>query len=122
MLAKPNWIGREVRVAGKAAGDFDAQDTAVLAQLAAIAATGFANAQLYVLDAQLQPQPVNVAGELYVGGLGVGRGYHRRPELSAERFVPNPFRPGETMYRTGDSARWLPEGVVAGWSLASGRR
>jgi amino acid adenylation domain-containing protein len=71
-----------------------------------------ANVQLYVLDAQMQPQPVNVAGELYVGGLGVGRGYHRRPELSAERFVPNPFRPGETMYRTGDSARWLSDGVV----------
>ena len=70
------------------------------------------NAQLYVLDARLQPQPVNVAGELYVGGLGVGRGYHRRPELSAERFVPNPFRPGETMYRTGDTARWLDDGVV----------
>ncbi|MDM0020713.1 non-ribosomal peptide synthetase [Variovorax saccharolyticus] len=71
-----------------------------------------ANAQLYVLDAQCQPQPVNVPGELYVGGLGVGRGYLHRPELSAARFLPNPFRPGEKMYRTGDSARWLHDGVV----------
>ena len=70
------------------------------------------NAKLYVLDAHLQPQPINVAGDLYVGGLGVGRGYHNRPELNAERFVPNPFRPGETMYKTGDSARWLHDGVV----------
>ncbi|MET0543152.1 MAG: amino acid adenylation domain-containing protein, partial [Variovorax sp.] len=71
-----------------------------------------ANAQLYVLDAHLQPQPINVAGELYVGGLGVGRGYLNRPELSAEKFLPNPFRPGERMYRTGDQARWLNDGVV----------
>jgi amino acid adenylation domain-containing protein len=71
-----------------------------------------ANVQLYVLDAWLQPQPVNVAGELYVGGVGVGRGYLNRPELSAEKFVPNPFRPGERMYCTGDLARWLNDGVV----------
>ncbi|MBO9649421.1 MAG: amino acid adenylation domain-containing protein [Variovorax sp.] len=71
-----------------------------------------ANVQLYVLDAWLQPQPINVAGELYVGGVGVGRGYLNRPEQSAESFVPNPFRPGERMYRTGDSARWLNGGVV----------
>ena len=71
-----------------------------------------ANVQLYVLDARHQPQPVNVAGQLYIGGLGVGRGYRNRPELTAERFVPNPLRPGETMYRTGDLARWLHDGVV----------
>ncbi|MDM0001919.1 amino acid adenylation domain-containing protein [Variovorax sp. J22P240] len=71
-----------------------------------------ANTQLYVLDARLEPQPVNVAGELYVGGIGVARGYQNRPALSAERFLPNPFRPGETLYRTGDSARWLHDGVV----------
>ncbi|MBO9513113.1 MAG: amino acid adenylation domain-containing protein [Variovorax sp.] len=71
-----------------------------------------ANAQLYVLDAWGEPQPVNVAGELYVGGAGVGLGYLNRPAESAAAFVPNPFRPGERMYRTGDLARWLNDGVV----------
>ncbi|MEJ8813363.1 amino acid adenylation domain-containing protein [Variovorax ureilyticus] len=71
-----------------------------------------ANAQLYVLDAWREPQPINVAGELYVGGAGVGHGYLNRPSESAEKFVPNPFRPGERMYRTGDLARWLNDGVV----------
>ena len=70
-----------------------------------------ANASVYVLDAQLRPVPVGVAGELYVGGRGVARGYLNRPQMSAERFLQDPFNPGR-MYRTGDLARWLPDGNI----------
>ncbi|TFY88193.1 amino acid adenylation domain-containing protein [Pseudomonas nabeulensis] len=70
-----------------------------------------ANARVYLLDAQQRPVPIGVAGELYVGGSGVARGYLNRPELTAERFLHDPFNPG-TMYRTGDLARWLPDGNI----------
>ncbi|HEY6050724.1 MAG TPA: non-ribosomal peptide synthetase, partial [Thermoanaerobaculia bacterium] len=70
-----------------------------------------ANVQTYVLDRKLRPVPVGVVGDLYVGGAGVARGYRNRPELTAERFVPDPFRGGEArLYRTGDRARFLPSG------------
>ena len=71
--------------------------------------TPVANATVYLLDEQQRPVPVGVAGELYVGGKGVARGYLNRPELSAERFLDDPFTPGR-MYRTGDLERWLPDG------------
>jgi len=73
-----------------------------------------ANMQMYVLDGELRPQPIGVPGELYIGGVGVGRGYHNRTELTAERFVPDPFRPsaGATLYRSGDLARWRADGTI----------
>lgn len=70
-----------------------------------------ANTQLYVLDQNLCPLPVGVTGELHIGGEGVALGYHGKPELTAERFLDNPFAPGR-LYRTGDRARRLPNGEI----------
>lgn len=70
-----------------------------------------ANTQLYILDALSEPSPQGVPGELHIGGIQVGRGYHNRPELTQEKFIPNPFAEGR-LYRTGDLARFLPDGNI----------
>lgn len=69
------------------------------------------NAKYYILNDDLKPSPIGVAGELYIGGECLASGYLNAPELTAERFVPNPFA-GGTMYRTGDRARWFPDGTI----------
>ena len=71
-----------------------------------------ANTTMYVLDPLKQLVPIGVHGELYIGGDGVARGYWQRPELTAERFVASPFTPGARIYRTGDLAKFLPDGTI----------
>jgi len=71
-----------------------------------------ANTHIYILDEEKQPMPHGSLGEVYIGGDGVARGYLNRPELTAERFIANPFELGQRMYRTGDLGRWLPDGNI----------
>ncbi|MEO0970104.1 MAG: amino acid adenylation domain-containing protein, partial [Cyanobacteria bacterium J06639_18] len=83
-----------------------------------------ANTQIYILDSQMQPVPTGVTGEIYIGGFGVGRGYLNRPELTAQRFIPDPFykskqivppnllTPVPNIYKTGDLGRYLPDGNI----------
>ncbi|EST38536.1 hypothetical protein N566_06915, partial [Streptomycetaceae bacterium MP113-05] len=66
--------------------------------------------RVYVVDAGMNVAPAGVPGEIWIGGAGIGRGYHGREDLTAERFVPSPFVPGDRIYRTGDRARWLASG------------
>lgn len=73
-----------------------------------------ANTQIYILDSELQPVPIGESGELHIGGAGVGRGYLNRPKLTAQKFIDNPFSegPGSRLYKTGDLARYLPDGNI----------
>ncbi|WP_343618893.1 amino acid adenylation domain-containing protein, partial [Flavobacterium sp.] len=71
-----------------------------------------ANTQIYILDESLNPCAVGVTGELYIDGDGLARGYINRPELTAEKFIPNPFKEGALMYKTGDLGRWLADGNI----------
>ena len=73
-----------------------------------------ANTQCYILDGHHRPVPARIAGELYIGGDGLARGYHKHPDLTAEKFIPDPFGKaiGARLYRTGDQARYLPDGTI----------
>jgi acyl-coenzyme A synthetase/AMP-(fatty) acid ligase len=72
------------------------------------------NTQIYLLDGQLQPVPIGVTGELYIGGDGLAQGYLNRPELTSLAFIPNPFsqKPGTRLYKTGDLARYRSDGNI----------
>lgn len=70
------------------------------------------NTSLYIMNQHMQQQPVGAVGELYIGGIGVARGYWGRPELTAEKFISNPFKSEERIYKTGDLARRLPNGEI----------
>jgi len=70
------------------------------------------NIQLYILDKRLQAAPIGVAGELYIAGIGLARGYHGKAKLTAERFIPNPYGHGARLYRTGDISRYRADGVI----------
>jgi len=74
-----------------------------------------ANTQIYILDEQLRQIPIGEPGELHIGGVGLAKGYLNRPELTNEKFIPNPFsdEPGACLYKTGDLARYLPDGQIA---------
>jgi amino acid adenylation domain-containing protein/non-ribosomal peptide synthase protein (TIGR01720 family) len=74
--------------------------------------TPISNTQVYILDSAGMPAPFGIAGEICIGGPGLAHGYINKPGLTAEKFVPNPFRPGETMYKSGDLGKWRPEGVI----------
>jgi amino acid adenylation domain-containing protein len=76
--------------------------------------TPIANTQAYILDRDLQPVPIGIPGELYLSGDGLGRGYLNRPELTAEKFIPDTFSedPAARLYKTGDLARYLPDGTI----------
>jgi amino acid adenylation domain-containing protein len=73
-----------------------------------------ANTQVYILDANLEPVSIGAAGELHIGGIGLARGYLNQPDLTAQKFIPDPYdkTPGARLYKTGDSARFLPDGNI----------
>ena len=70
------------------------------------------NYKLYLLDENLHPIPLGISGELYIGGKGLARGYLKRPVLTSNKFIDNPFQPNTKMYKTGDLCRWLPDGNI----------
>jgi amino acid adenylation domain-containing protein len=109
-----NWLGERVRWVWNGYGP---TETTVYSSMALLTGadmitigTPVANTRIYILDAANHVLPIGAPGEICIGGDGVTRGYHNRPELTAERFVEDPFNPGARMYRTGDYGRWRTDG------------
>lgn len=86
----------------------------VIANMGSLIGRAIPDLQLYILDRHMQPTPIGIPGEIYIGGAGLAREYYNRPDLTAERFVPNPFdgSPGRRLYKSGDQARFLPDGDI----------
>ncbi|SEC23068.1 amino acid adenylation domain-containing protein [Tenacibaculum sp. MAR_2009_124] len=74
--------------------------------------TPIKNTQIYITNSNMKLVPIEVIGEICIGGQGVARGYLNHPELTEEKFIPNPFREGDRLYKTGDLGRWLPDGTI----------
>src|SRR5471032_2452236 len=124
-ILKP-WYGRAINAGTQLVNMYGITETTVHvtyraleaadAQLTGVSPIGgrIPDLQLYVLDARREPVPAGVIGELYVGGAGVARGYLNRAELTAERFIADPFsgRADARLYKTGDLARWMPDGTL----------
>ena len=118
----PGLAGELGSLPGRAWNVYGPTETTIWSTIWPIAADGrpvsigrpLANTQVYVLDADRRPVPVGVPGDLYLGGAGVARGYRAAPDLTAERFAPNPFSDDgdATMYRTGDRAQWQRDGEL----------
>ncbi|CAM4407409.1 non-ribosomal peptide synthetase [Myxococcus xanthus] len=110
------------RLTGRLLNIYGPTETTIWSTTHAVEASGptvpigrpVSNTEVYIVDAHGTPVPMGAAGELLIGGEGVSRGYLHRPELTAERFIPNPFssRPGARLYRTGDACRYQPGGVL----------
>jgi len=113
--AVANWFGPEVEIVnlyGPTECTMTSTYYAAVQQAPILVGQPIENRCVYVLDGQLQPVPQGVRGEIYIGGDGLSRGYWRRPDLSAERFTPNPFAKGERFYRTGDLGCWRAGGQL----------
>lgn len=80
-----------------------------------------ANTQIHILNEALELCPIGVVGDIYIAGDPLARGYLHQPELTNEKFVPNPFNPGTRMYKSGDQGRWLPDGNIAFWGRKDGQ-
>ncbi|WP_241392682.1 non-ribosomal peptide synthetase [Rippkaea orientalis] len=112
----PNRVLLNLYGSSEVSADVTCYDTQTLAPDATRVPIGqpIANSQIYLLDQDLQPVPIGIPGELYAGGDGLARGYLNRSDLTAERFIPNPFSDevGARLYKTGDLARYLPDGIL----------